>query len=106
MVNYKLPYLFRWLANLETVTKKCIFNLQFQHKQLCNDHKDAKKMDEAKNKYNVIRSWWLSFGMTTKRHYWSFQVGGVLALLLHAMGWSYDYYECLITFHSKMSFMF
>ena len=43
--------------SLDKVTQKYIKpSLQFQHKQLCKDYKDAKTMDDAETKYYVIRS--------------------------------------------------
>jgi len=63
MVGRERTCLFHWSQNLDKVTQKYIkASLQFQHKQLCKDYKDAKTMDEAETKYHVIRSWWLSSG--------------------------------------------
>lgn len=41
-------------------------SLQFQHKQLCKDYKDAKIIDKADIKHHVIWSLWLSYGVATK----------------------------------------
>ena len=57
MVGRECTCLFHWSQNLDNVTQKYIkASLQFQHKQLCKDYKDAKTMDEAETKYHVICS--------------------------------------------------
>ena len=57
MVGRERPCLFHWSQNSDKVTHKYIkAALQFQHKQLCKDYKDAKTMDKANTKYHVIRS--------------------------------------------------
>ena len=67
MVARKRTRLFHWSASLDKVTQKYSKpSLQFQHKQICNDNKDAKTIDDAETKYCVIRSWWLSSGAATK----------------------------------------
>ena len=76
--------LFHWSQCLDKVTQKYIkTSLQFQHKQLCKDYKDAKTFDEAKTKYHVIRSWWLSFGAATKE--------GILGLSEWLEFWHFRY---------------
>ena len=58
---------FHWSQSLDKVMQKHIkTSLQFQHKQLCNNYKNAKTIDEAGTKYNVICSWWLSSGVATE----------------------------------------
>ena len=58
---------FHQSASLDKVTQKYIKpSLQFQHKQFCNDYKDAKTMDDVETKYYVICSWWLSSGAATE----------------------------------------
>ena len=67
MVARERTCLFHWSASLDKVTQKYIKpSLQFQHKQICKDYKDAKTMDDAETKYHVIRSWWLSSGAATE----------------------------------------
>ena len=67
MVGRERTCLFHWSQSLDKVTQKYIkTSLQFQHKQLCKDYKDAKTIDEAETKYHVIRSWWLSSGVATE----------------------------------------
>lgn len=68
MVNHEHTCLFHWSASVDKVTHNYIKpSLQFQHKQICKDYKDAKTMDEAKTKYYVLHSWWLSFGVVTEK---------------------------------------
>jgi hypothetical protein len=67
MVARERTCLFHWSASLDKVTQKYIKpSLQFQHKQICKDYKDAKTMDDAETKYHVIRSWWLSSGAASE----------------------------------------
>ena len=67
MVGRERTCLFHWSQSLNKVTQKYIkTSLQFQHKQLCKDYKDAKIIDEAETKYHVIHSWWLSSGAATE----------------------------------------
>ena len=67
MVGRARTCLFHWSQKLDKVMQNYIkAALQFQHKQLCKDYKDAKTMDEADTKYHVIRSWWLSSGAATE----------------------------------------
>ena len=47
------------------------------------DYKDAKTMDDAKTKYNVIRSWWLSSGAASEE--------GILGLLEWLDFWHFRY---------------
>ena len=57
MVAHEHTCLFHWSANLDKVTQKYIKpSLQFQHKQLYKDYNDAKIMDDAETKYDMIRS--------------------------------------------------
>ena len=68
MVARERTCLFHWSASLDKVTQKYIkSSLQFQHKQICKDYKDAVTMDDAETKYHVIRSWWLSSGATSEK---------------------------------------
>src|ERR1700737_2135863 len=54
MVGRERTCLFHWSQSLDKVTQKYIkTSLQFQHKQLCNDYKDAKTIDDAETKYYV-----------------------------------------------------
>ena len=47
---------FHWSVSLDKVTQKYIKpSLQFQHKQLCKNYKDAKIMDNVETKYYIIR---------------------------------------------------
>ena len=57
-------------------------SLQFHHLCLCKDFKDTKKMDEAKIKYHIICSWWLSSRGATKECIGILPSGWNLALLL------------------------
>ena len=67
MVGRERTCRFYWSQSLDKVTQKYIkTSLQFQHKQLCKDYKDAKTIDDDETKYHVIRSWWLSSGATTE----------------------------------------
>ena len=67
MVVRERTCLFHWYASLDNVIQKYIKpSLQFQHKQICKDYKDAKTMDDAETKYHVIRSWWLSSGAASE----------------------------------------
>ena len=67
MVGRERVCLFHWSQSLDKVTQNYIkTSLQFQHKQLCKDYKDAKTIDEAETNYHVIRSWWLSSGAATE----------------------------------------
>jgi len=67
MVARERTCLFHWSASLDKVTQKYIKpSLQFQHKQICKDYKDAKTMDDAETKYHVIRSWWLLSGAASE----------------------------------------
>jgi hypothetical protein len=53
---------FHWAQSLEKHTKADIrANLQYQHRQLCRQYKNAALASESK-----IRSWWLSSGATTE----------------------------------------
>ena len=48
MVTRERTCFFHWFASLDNVTQKYIKpSLQFQHKQLYKDYKDAKTMDDA-----------------------------------------------------------
>ena len=68
MVARERTYLFHWSANLDKVPQKYIKpSLQFQHKQICKDYKDAKTIDDAETKYYVIRFWWLSSGAASEK---------------------------------------
>ena len=55
-------------------------SLQFQHKQICKDYKDAKTMDDVDTKYHVNCSCWLSFGVAIDedllklQNVWSFGI--------------------------------
>jgi hypothetical protein len=57
MVGRECTCLFHLSQSLDKVTQKYIkTSLQFQHKHLCMDYKNAKAIDEATIKYHVIRS--------------------------------------------------
>ena len=76
MVARERTCLFHWSASLDKVTQKYIKpSLQFQHKQICKDYKDAVTMDDAETKYHVIRSWWLSSGAATEEGILAFWSG-------------------------------
>ena len=56
MVGCECTCFFHWSTILDKVMQNYIkASLQFQHKQLCKNYKNVKIMDEAKNKYHVIR---------------------------------------------------
>ena len=68
MVACERTCLLHWSTSLDKVTQQHIrLSLQFQHKQICKDYKDAKTMNDAKTKYHVIRSWWFPFGVASKQ---------------------------------------
>ena len=63
MVTCELTYFFHQSASLDKVTQMYIKpSLQFQHKQICKNYKDAKTMDDTETVYHVIRFWWLLSG--------------------------------------------
>ena len=65
--------LFHWSASLDKVMQKCIKpSLEVWNKQICKEYKDAKKMDDMKIKYHVIRLWWM-YSCHKRRHHWAFQ---------------------------------
>ena len=75
--DHKRTFLFHWFAILDNITQKYTkHHLQFQHIQMCKDHKDAKTMD-------VMCSRWLSLGVATKE--------GTLGLL-EWLGFSHFHY--------------
>ena len=50
-------------ANLDKYTMKFIKpELQFKHKQLCRDYREAKTQREVEEKYHAIRAWWATSG--------------------------------------------
>lgn len=54
---------YHWSANLDKYTTKYIKpEMQFQHKQLCRNYRDAKTQREADEKYHTIRAWWATSG--------------------------------------------
>ena len=68
MVAHEHTYFFQWSASLDKVTQKYIKpSLQFEHKQLCKDYKDAKIIYDVETMYYVICSWWLSSGAATEK---------------------------------------
>jgi hypothetical protein len=83
MVARERTYLFHWSTSLDKITQKYIKpSLQFQHKRICKDHKDAVTMDDVETKNHVIRSWWLSseaiteegiFGLSEWLGFWHFR---------------------------------
>ena len=60
-------------------------SLQFYHKQLCKNYKNAKTIDEAEIKDHVISSWWLSSGVATKE--------GILDLSEWLGFWHFRYWQ-------------
>ena len=67
MVARERTRIFHWSANLDKVIQKYIKpSLQFQHKRICKDYKDAKTMDDVETKHHVICSWWLSSGAASE----------------------------------------
>ena len=67
MVVHERTCLFLWSTSLDKVTQKYIKpSLQFEHKQIWKDYKNAKTMDDTEAKYHVIHSWWLSSGAASE----------------------------------------
>ena len=78
--------LFRWSQCLDKVTHKYIKTfLQFQHKQLYTDSKDAKTIDEVETKCHIICSWWLSFKVVIKE--------GIIRLFEWLGFWNFRYMQ-------------
>ena len=69
MVAHERTCLFHWYVSLDKVIQKYIKPfMQFQHKQICKDYKNAKTIDDAEIKYHMIYSWWLSFKDVSKKY--------------------------------------
>ena len=76
MVGSERTCIFHWSQSLDKVTQKYIkTSLQFHHKQLCKDYKDAKTIDEAETKYHVICSWWLNPELPQKKAFSAYPSG-------------------------------
>jgi hypothetical protein len=68
-------------------------DLQYQHRILCQQYKNAKSMAEAETKFLAIRAWWMSSGAATKQvlpclelwlafwHFYYRQWGGFMELV-------------------------
>src|SRR5450631_2510022 len=68
MVDRERTCLFHWTQSLEKHTKADIRqDLQYQHRILCQQYKNAKSMAEAETKYLAIRAWWMSSGAATEQ---------------------------------------
>ena len=84
MVGHKCICLFHLSQSLHKVTQKYIkASLQFKHKCLCKNYKDAKQTDKAKTKYHVFRSRWLSTGVAIEE--------GILGLFKWLSFWHFYY---------------
>ena len=57
-------------------------SLKFRYKQLYNNYKDAKIINNNETSYQVIRSWWLSSGVATEEGIFGFSAFEILALSL------------------------
>ena len=89
--------LFHWTLCLQrTTTRNIKPEFHDQHKELCNQWKDAKTQEEADTKYNVIKAWWVFSGAATSPSavralndwmaFWQFryrQWGGYMQLVSH-----------------------
>jgi hypothetical protein len=68
MVDRERTCLFHWTQSLEKHTKADIRqDLQYQHRILCQQYKNAKSMAEAETKFLAIRTWWMSSGAATEQ---------------------------------------
>jgi hypothetical protein len=68
MVDRERTCLVHWTQSLEKHTKANIRqDLQYQHRILCQQYKNAKSIVEAETKFLAIRAWWISSGAATKQ---------------------------------------
>jgi hypothetical protein len=68
MVDKERTCLFHWTQSLEKHTKADIRqDLQYQHRVLCQQYKNAKSMAEAETKFLAIQAWWMSSGAATEQ---------------------------------------
>jgi hypothetical protein len=50
-------------------------HLGIKHMEICNNYKSSKTLDEANANFEVVRSWWHSFGIGSRKdledlNYW------------------------------------
>jgi hypothetical protein len=63
LIGKERTYIFHWTKSLDKHIKQLIApKFQDRHKVLCYDYKKEKSLEEAKDCYAVIHSWWYSFG--------------------------------------------
>jgi hypothetical protein len=68
MKDQERTCLFHWAQSLEKHLKADIcVDLQYQHRQLCRQYKNATSASESETRYLAIRAWWLSSGATTEQ---------------------------------------
>lgn len=63
--NKKRTCFFHLVQSMEIHTNRLIWvpHLKAKHMEICNHYKNSKTFDEATAKFEVLRSWWLSFNI-------------------------------------------
>jgi hypothetical protein len=68
--NKEKTCIFHWVQSMEIHTNKLIQmpHLHVKHMEICKNYKNSKTFDEANANFEVIRSWWHSFGATSRNN--------------------------------------
>jgi hypothetical protein len=86
MKDQERTCLFYWAQSLEKHTKADIrADLQYHHRQLCRQYKNAASASESETRYLAIRAWWLFSGATSEE--------GLSRLELWLAFWHFRYHQ-------------